>query len=57
MNPEPVSLRETMKVREALDAVQNCRGRVYSIIRRNRVIGETTLENLLTFPENKRGCR
>jgi len=57
MNPEPVSLRENMKVREALDAVQNCRGRVYPIIRRNRVIGETTLENLLTFPENKRGCR
>jgi len=57
MNPEPVSLRESMKVREALDAVQSCRGRVYPIIRRNRVIGETTLEDLLTFPENKRGLQ
>jgi len=54
MNPDPVSLRETMRVQEALDAVQGCRARVYPVIRRNRVIGQTTLEDLLTFPENKR---
>ncbi|MBN2334204.1 chloride channel protein [Candidatus Bathyarchaeota archaeon] len=54
MNTEPVALKESVKVREALEAVQGCRNREYPVTRRNRVIGQTTLEDLLTFPENKR---
>ena len=57
MNPEPISLRESMKVSEALKAVHGCRNREYPVIRRNRVIGQTTLEDLLTFPENKRNLQ
>jgi len=53
MIPDPVVLRENMRIKEALDAVQGCRNREYPVIRRNKIIGQTNLETLLTFPEEK----
>jgi CBS domain-containing protein len=53
MNREPVVLKENMKIKEALECVQACNNTEYPIIRRNKVIGVTTLDNLLTFPERK----
>ncbi|MBD3205321.1 CBS domain-containing protein [Candidatus Bathyarchaeota archaeon] len=53
MNPCPVILKENMKVKEALNEVHGCRMREYPVIRRNKVIGKISLENLLTFPDNK----
>lgn len=49
----PVVLRETMMIKEALEAVHGCRNREYPVIRRNKLIGQTNLETLLTFPEEK----
>lgn len=53
MIPDPVVLRENMRIKEALEAVQGCRNREYPVIRRNKIIGQTNLETLLTFPEEK----
>ena len=53
MIPDLVVLRENMRIKEALDAVQGCRNREYPVIRRNKIIGQTNLETLLTFPEEK----
>jgi CIC family chloride channel protein len=53
MVPDPVVLRENMRIKEALEAVQGCRNREYPVIRRNKIIGQTNLETLLTFPEEK----
>jgi CIC family chloride channel protein len=53
MIPDPVALRENMRIKEALEAVQGCRNREYPVIRRNKIIGQTNLETLLTFPEEK----
>ena len=54
MIPDTVVLRENMRISEALQAVQGCKTREYPVIRRNRVIGQTNLEALLTFPEDKK---
>jgi len=53
MIPDPVVLRETMMIKEALAAAQGCRNREYPVIRRNKLIGQTNLETLLAFPEEK----
>jgi CIC family chloride channel protein len=53
MVPDPVVFRENMRIKEALEAVQGCRNREYPVIRRNKIIGQTNLETLLTFPEEK----
>jgi CIC family chloride channel protein len=53
MNPCTVILKESMRVKEALNEVHGCRLREYPVIRRNKVIGKISLENLLTFPESK----
>ena len=53
MIPDPVVLRENMRIKEALEDVQGCRNREYPVIRRNKIIGQTNLKTLLTFPEEK----
>ena len=48
MTSNPVALPESMKVSEALKAVQGCRNREYPITRRSKVIGQMDLEDLVT---------
>lgn len=53
MSSEPVALKESMRVKDALEAVHSCKYRRYPIIRRNKVVGITSLEDLLTCPPDK----
>jgi len=48
MKPEPVALPESMRVGEALKAVQGCRNREFPVTRRSKVIGQMNLEDLVT---------
>ena len=54
MSRDFVVLRENMRIEEALFEVQGSRNRVYPVTRRGQLIGQTTLEDLLTFPPEKR---
>ena len=54
MSRDFVVLRENMRIEEALVEVQGSRNRVYPVTRRGQLIGQTTLEDLLTFPPEKR---
>ncbi|MCJ7730786.1 CBS domain-containing protein, partial [Candidatus Bathyarchaeota archaeon] len=51
MMADPVALPESMKVSEALKAVQGCRNREFPITRRSKVIGQMNLEDLVTSPK------
>jgi CIC family chloride channel protein len=51
MMADPVALPESMKVSEALKAVQGCRNREFPITRRSKVIGQMDLEDLVTSPK------
>ncbi len=51
MTPDPVALPESMRIGEALKAVQGCRNREFPVTRRSKVIGQLDLEDLVTSPK------
>ena len=51
MTPDPVALPESMRIGDALKAVQGCRNREFPVTRRGRVIGQMNLEDLITSPK------
>jgi CIC family chloride channel protein len=51
MAPEPVALPESMRIGEAMKAIQGCRNREFPVTRRGRVIGQMDLEDLITSPK------
>ena len=51
MSTDPVALPESMRIGEAMKAIQGCRNREFPVTRRGRVIGQMDLEDLVTQPK------
>ena len=51
---EPLVLPEGMRVSRAIKEARKSRFREYPVIRRNRLVGVVTLEDILTIPASKR---
>lgn len=55
MTPDPVALTENMNICEVIDTIREHSFRAYPIVTQNGVLmGYTTLEDLLSIPEEKR---